>query len=191
MRHDKRKWAGILGGALLATGAAWAAVAPLEFPEKMSLAGKPLVKNGEGMRTAIFGIKVYKAALYLPEKSDDAAKVLASKAPKQLEMRFLRNVSAEDMRKAWDDNFRKNCATDCEKGLAELEKVKGWMKDAKDGDLLTLELLPGSVKLSMNGTMLGETKETPADGAFANQLLGIWLGEHPPSGSLKAGLLGH
>lgn len=189
MRHDKRSYNKALGAALVFASVAFAAV-PAEFPTQVSLAGKTLVKNGEGLRTAIFGIKVYKAALYLPEKSSDPQTILGSKEPKQLEMQFLRNVSAEDMRKAWDENFRKNCTKDCERGIAELDKIKAWMKDAKDGDTLSLELKNGGVKLAMNGTVLGETRETPAEGLFANQLLGIWLGEHPPSGALKDGLLG-
>lgn len=189
MRHDKRNWAGIFGGLFLAT-AVFAATAPSDFKETVSLGGKSLVKNGEGLRTAIFGIEVYKAALYLPEKTDDASKVLASPAPKQLEMRFVRKVSAEDMKKAWDESFRKNCGKNCDQGIAELEKLKSFMKDAAKGDVLTLDLLPGGVKVAMNGTVLGETHETPADGKFANQLLAIWLGEHPPSNALKAGLLG-
>ncbi len=163
-----------------------------DFPDRFTGNGTTLVKNGEGMRTAtIFNVKVYQAALYLPEKTDDATKVLASKEPKRLEMKFLRDVAVADMRKAWDENFRENCTQDCEKGLVELEKIKGWMQDAKSGDVLALDFRADGVKFSVNGEKRGETTEKPAEGKFSGQLLAIWLGKHPPNGALKDGLLGH
>lgn len=189
MQHGNRKWAWFFG-AMGTVAVAFASV-PAPFPDRIVTDGKALVKNGEGLRTAtFFNVKVYRAALYLPEKTSDAAKVLASKEPKRLEMRFLRHVAVQDMQKAWDDHFRENCRTACEKGQKELDQLKSWMKDANEGDLLTLDLLPEGVRLAMNGETLGKTTEKPAESAFANQLLAIWLGQHPPNKSLKAGLLG-
>jgi len=191
MRRSSGLTAWVLG--LSASVAVVAASAPtVTFPDRFTGNGTTLVKNGEGMRTAtIFNVRVYQAALYLSEKTDDAQKVLASTQPKRLEMKFMRDVAAADMRKAWDDNFRENCTQDCEKGLVDLEKIKGWMQDTKSGDVVALDFLANGVKLSVNGETRGETTEKPAEGKFSNQLLAIWLGKHPPNGALKDGLLGH
>jgi hypothetical protein len=191
MRHDNRTQAWVLGFLLTLVGSVGHAAVPAEFPERVVADGKTLVKNGEGLRTAtIFNVKVYRAALYLPEKNGDAEKVLASPAPKRLEMRFFRDVSVADMRNAWDENFRENCTEDCEMGRQELEKVKSWMRDAKEGDVLAVDFRPDGVKLAMNGETLGRTTGSADGGAFSRQLLGIWLGQRPPNGALKEGLLG-
>lgn len=63
------------------------------FPDRMTATGSTLVKNGEGKRTAtIFNVEVYKAALYLAEKTNDAGKILSSKTPKRLEMKDRKSV---------------------------------------------------------------------------------------------------
>jgi hypothetical protein len=191
MRHDNRTRAWFLGFLVTFVSSVGHTAVPAEFPERVVADGKTLVKNGEGLRTAtIFNVKVYRAALYLPEKNGDAETVLASPGPKRLEMRFFRDVSGADMRNAWDENFRENCTQDCEKGRQELEKVKRWMRDAKEGDVLAIDFRPNGVRLAMNGETLGETTGGVDGGAFSRELLRIWLGKRPPNEALKEGLLG-
>ena len=188
MRHDKRTSVLVLGVLL---GAASQASVPATFPESVVTDGTTLVKNGEGLRTTtIFNVKVYRAALYVPEKSSDADQILASSGPKRLDMRFFRNVSAGDMREAWEENFRENCTERCEAGLGELGKIKSWMRDAKEGDVLSVDFRPDGVRLALNGETLGRTTEKAVDGVFPRQLLSIWLGKRPPNGALKDGLFG-
>ena len=52
--------------------------------------------NGAGLRTRAF-FKVYVAALYVPQKSADAAALLAQKGPRRITLTMLRNIDADSL----------------------------------------------------------------------------------------------
>jgi hypothetical protein len=57
----------------------------------------------------------------------------------------------------------------------------------KDGDEIVLTVSPGTgTTVALNGAEKG----TIAGDDFGTALLKVWLGDHPPSEELKAGLLG-
>ena len=81
----------------------------VNFPDQVQVAGSTLALNGLGLRQAtVFKVNVYVAALYVPKTSNDANAILASTAPKQLVLQFVRNVSAEDIAKGWNEGFEKS-----------------------------------------------------------------------------------
>ena len=58
--------------------------------------------NGIGLRTfSVLGIRIYVAGLYLERRNSDTDTILHSQERKMLHIRFLRDVGAEDARKAW------------------------------------------------------------------------------------------
>jgi hypothetical protein len=70
--------------------------------DSVKASGADLVLNGLGIRKATFmAVKVYVAALYLPQKSRDAGRILGAKQPWQLILRFVRDVGASDIRDAF------------------------------------------------------------------------------------------
>src|SRR5688572_15625070 len=85
-----------------------------KFPKQIRVAGKNLILNGVGTRTATFlKVKVYEAGLYLPKKSQNAQEIINSPELKRVDMEFLRHVSAKDIQNAWTESFRKNCEPNC------------------------------------------------------------------------------
>ena len=61
------------------------------------------------------------------------------------------------------------------------------MTDFKKGDLLTFTYRPDvGVQVEVNGIRKGILQGDD----FAHSLLAIWLGPKPPTGELRAGLLG-
>lgn len=146
-----------------------------------------LVLNGKGLRTATwFKVKVYEASLFLTKKETSAETILASTEPKRLELAFLRDVSADDIQKAWNDSFEKNCKTDCEADAAKLAQIKAMVTSVKEGEKMLFELIPQGV----TPTIGGKTGAPVLSPTFSRNFLAIWLGDHPPNESLKQGLLG-
>jgi len=63
-------------------------VEDVNVADSATVGGQALVLNGVGVRTKLF-FDIYIGALYLPAKSDDAAKVIHSAGNKRVWMHFL------------------------------------------------------------------------------------------------------
>jgi hypothetical protein len=158
-----------------------------EFPKEVKVDGQTLLLNGTGLRTAtIFNVKVYSAGLYLKQKASTTEAVLSAKGPKRLEMEFLRDVDANDVREAWDRSFAANCVLACESGKDPLDAIKKMMPDLKKGDRMVVTFNGPSVELTVNNSKKGEIKAKD----FPSELLSTWIGKKPPNEDLKKGLLG-
>jgi hypothetical protein len=69
--------------------------------------GAALQLNGAGLRTrAIF--KVYVAGLYVPQKSNNVATLLAQKGPRRMALTMLRNVDADSFAGPLNDGLKNN-----------------------------------------------------------------------------------
>jgi hypothetical protein len=81
----------------------------VNFAEQTQVEGNTLTLNGLGLRQATaFKVNIYVAALYVAKVSTDANAILGSNTPSELILQFVRNVGADDLRKAWSEGFEKN-----------------------------------------------------------------------------------
>lgn len=157
------------------------------FPDEIRIGDAALQLNGLGVRKATFlKVNVYVAALYVGQRSSDPAALMQA-GPDRLILHFVRDVGADDLRKAWREGFERNSRQTLETLQARIERLNGWMSDMKSGQRLTFTRLPGSgievdVQGAVKGTIEGED--------FARAFLAIWLGATPPNPELKKGLLG-
>jgi Chalcone isomerase-like len=158
------------------------------FPEQVQLDGGTLRLNGLGLRQATFlKVNVYVAALYVAHVSSDAPALLGSNSPKELILHFLRNVSDDDLKKAWEEGFEHNAKAQLAVLHERIKMLQSWMVDMKSGQRLTFLHTPGAgIQVEVNGTVKGLIKGDD----FATAFLSIWLGDHPPNPNLKSGLLG-
>jgi hypothetical protein len=168
-----------------------AEVAGVKVEDRIKLGQDELVLNGAGLRTRAF-FKVYVAGLYLAEKKASAAEVLAMPGAKRFSMRLLRELSAKQLTDALDEGIRENTPPAEQESLkgrvAELTAILSALKSAREGDVITLDWLPGiGTQVALNGQPGGQTI---AGVDFYRALLRIWLGDNPPSGRLKKALLG-
>ena len=156
------------------------------FPPQTVVEGRQIKLNGTGIRKAtILRVKVYEAALYLTAPVKDAQAAIEEKGPKQLLMRFLRDVTEEKVVSTWKESLIAN-NKDSAAWLPKLEALTKGIGEVKEGELLTLTVTDDGAKLETDN---GYSKEVQAPG-FASALLRIWLGEAPPDEDLKNGLLG-
>ncbi len=166
-------------------------VAGIRIDDRARVAQSDLQLNGAGVRTK-FVFKVYVAALYLPERKSSTAEILALSGPKRVSMRLVRDLSAEQLVEALEEGIRDNTSPAeleaLSSRLVELKAIMLEVKQGRDGDLMTLDFLPGTgTQVAMNGTVRGKAI---AGDDFYRALLRIWLGDNPISKDLKKALLG-
>lgn len=192
----KCHWMPWVVASCLACAAGGLAAQPVELAGVKLEASSPvgavtLPLNGAGVRTRAF-FKVYVAALYVPRKDADASAILAQKGPRRLVITMLRDVDAETFAKSLNTGLRDNHT---EAQLAAMKpqvdalntnlKLSG---DAKSGDVIHLEFLPG---LGTRVVVNGQQRGNPIAGEeFFSAVLRIWLGDKPVDADLRAGLLG-
>jgi Chalcone isomerase-like len=177
-------WIGVAQGA---------EVAGVKLPDSVRVAagGPQLVLNGAGLRTRFF-VKVYAAGLYLEKKSQTTAAVLALNGPKRVSMHLLRDLTAKQILDALHDGVAANNSPG-EQGklktqLGELDTVMTQLGPIKEGDVVTLDFVPG---IGTVVTVNGQAKGKPIAGdALYQALLRVWLGDSPAQEDLKKELLG-
>ncbi|HLJ19417.1 MAG TPA: chalcone isomerase family protein [Stellaceae bacterium] len=165
-----------------------AACRDIQFPDAVKAGGRDLVLNGLGIRKAtLLRIKVYVGALYLPQRSGDAAAILAANGRWQLVLHFVRDVDAGDIRDAFQEGFQKSAGDKLASLQMRIAGLNAQIVDLKSGQSLTFTRDPATgVSVDVNGK--GGSTIEGAD--FAGALLAIWLGANPPNEDLKSGLLG-
>ena len=84
-------------------------LAGVTMPDTKMVGGVALKLNGLGMREAtMFKVDVYVAGLYVEKTSASAKELLEATGPKELVLKFVRNVSAADLSGAWKEGLEKN-----------------------------------------------------------------------------------
>jgi hypothetical protein len=158
------------------------------MPDTVQVEGKTLTLNGMGVREATFlNVDVYVAGLYLEQPSSDPAQILASPGVKRVVLHFVRDVDKGKITDAFKESYEKNATVPLDKIKPQLDQLQSWMRDFKDGDVLTLTILPGKgVEVVAGNQRMGLV---PGDD-FARSTLAVWLGAKPPNKSLKKDLLG-
>jgi hypothetical protein len=166
--------------ALLAS-MAFTAVAP---------AADPMSLNGSGVRKRVF-FDVYAIGLYLPNKTSSAEEAISGPGPKRVEIRMLRDVSADQFNDALADGIRANHSEADVKALEpkvkELAAIMAEVKEAKKGMAIALEWNGKATQVRIDGKPAGAAIEGEE---FYRALLRIWLGEKPVQDDLKKALLG-
>lgn len=168
---------------VLGFDSSWAATAS-DFPIEISVSGKTLKLKGSGYRTATwFKVKVYHAALYLEDLSASPENVTSLRV---LDIIFDRDVSKDDVTKAWQESLKKNCPSPCKVEPDLIARFIAAASAVKNKDRLRYQFSPGQVQAIGPGTATA----TYENEFFPTILLGTWIGAHPPTEDLKRGLLG-
>ena len=160
----------------------------IEFPDEITVNGVDLILNGLGKREAtIFNVDVYVAALYLEHTGSDGYAICESDQTKRLILHFVRDVSGGDIAGAWAEGFIKNGGDDVSIYESRIVSLNSWMSEMKDGEKMMFTYIPGTgLEVSLKGTYMGTIEGSDFSAVFFS----IWLGDDPPNGGLRRGLLG-
>jgi hypothetical protein len=146
--------------------------------------------NGKGIRKRVF-FEVYEIGLYLPKKTANAEEAISAPGPKRVEIRMLRDVSAEQFSDALAEGIRANHseadAKALEPKIKQLAAAMAEVKDAKKAMAISLEWNGKATQLLVEGKPAGSAIEGED---FYRALLRIWLGDKPVQDDLKKALLG-
>ena len=163
-----------------------ATLAGVTLPDPAQAGSTTLVLNGLGLRTKII-VKVYVAALYLPQKSSDADAIVKADAPKRLVMQFVRGVSKSQIQDAFTESFNDNAPAAKRTIGVDLERFLAALEPVKEGDQMIFTYIPDAgTTFAINA----QQKLTIAGLDFSQALFSVWLGPKPPTNALKKGLLG-
>ncbi|RTZ58761.1 MAG: chalcone isomerase [Gammaproteobacteria bacterium] len=158
------------------------------FPDTMQVGPDALVLNGAGTRKKLF-ISVYRAGLYLKQKSNDAHAILAADEPMAIRLIITSSlVTPEKMTKATREGFRKSTGGNTAPIAADIEKMIGVFRQGiEDGDVFDMIYQP------QTGTRFyrnDQEKGSVAGAAFKKALFGIWISNDPVQKNLKKAMLG-
>jgi hypothetical protein len=178
----------LLCGGLVSQAAA-ATLAGVTVPDTYTVDGQTLMLNGIGLRTlTIFRVRIYVAALYLPRPSHHAAQILASPGPKVIRLQFIHGGSKAQVEKQYREGEANNCGNgECAPtDKADFERLVAAAPAVAPGDTSVYIFTEEGVKVFANDRLIGDF----ADVDLAYHLLAGFIGEHPPSTSLRDHLLG-
>jgi hypothetical protein len=160
------------------------------FDERITLAGRPLVLNGVGLRAAGW-FKAYVAALYLPRPARTQAAVLEQAGPKRVRLVLLVDAPAVELAKGFDKGVLRNSQPEADALRPRLARMFDSMQSAgtlKKGDVVDLDFDPArGTMLLLNGRQRGEPI---AGDDFYAAVLRSFVGDHPYHKKLKSGMLG-
>lgn len=156
------------------------------FPTKFKINDKVVEYNGAGLRQKYF-FNLYVAALYVPNRTSDAQKIIDLDEESAIRIKLLSNKVTRDK---FVETVKDGFATSSE-GKASEKEIADFMKifnvEFKEGDEVILIYKPESgVEVYMNKKHLGGAKGL----AFKQALWGIWLGKTPADESVKKAMLG-
>ena len=177
---------------LWATAAQALDVAGVNYPPQFTVAGKPLVLNGAGIRYR-FVVKVYTAGLYLPAKADTVEQALALPGPKRIHIQMLRDIDANTLGKLFtrgmEDNSSRAEFGKAIPGTLKLSELFVAKKKLATGENFSVEYIPGQGTMVLVNGQPGLSAPI-MEPEFFQSLLKIWLGPKPADDLLKAALLG-
>jgi hypothetical protein len=151
----------------------------------IDVGGARLHLMGLGLRKKLF-FKVYLAAFYLENPSENAKEVIASDQVKRVQMHMLRDLDKGKIVEAVEEGFKKNSEQQMPALRERLDRFLKSIPDLKSGETIVLTYMPGA------GTRIkaGSGEEIEIQGKdFSDALFSVWLGEHPVDDGLKDEML--
>lgn len=158
------------------------------LPDRQQVGGVELRLNGIALRTySIVQIHIYVAGLYLVHPSSNADQILQSADTKLLEIRFVRDISAEQARNAWREGFDQNCLAPCQLAPSDVKRFLAAVPAMHKGDSFSLVFTATGAEVAANGRRIGSINQPQ----FARLMLATFIGAQPPTPRLKRELLGY
>ncbi|MGH8401970.1 MAG: chalcone isomerase family protein [Gammaproteobacteria bacterium] len=144
------------------------------LPDSVVVGGQTLSLNGIALRTKTwFKVKVYVGGLYLPQKADTVQAVLAQTGPDRIQMNMIYAASPSQFKDAWNEGFDGNNPTISPELRAKIDKFISYFGQAKRGDVIIMDYIPGTgTQLSWNGSLKGTIEGEDFHTALLNAFLG-------------------
>lgn len=183
----KKLFIGVLAVLLMTSMAEARDVSGKNIPESMTAGDNTLVLSGSGTRTKMW-MSIYAAGLYLPEKMQNAQKIINADIPMAIRLHMISGfVSAEKMNNALLEGFEKSANGNLAPLKDRIDKfILAQKAELNKDDILEYVYIPGKgVSIFSKGKLAATI-----DGLdFKKALFGIWLCDDPCDDDLKEELL--
>ena len=163
-------------------------ISGVTMPDTVMAGQTKLILNGAGIRTKFF-MNMYVGGLYLPQKSNDALKVIEADEPMAIRLHIVSSmITSERMETATREGFENATNNNSAPIKTQIERFITVFKDKiQENDTYDFINVPGKgVEIYKNGKL-----NTSIEGvSFKQALFGIWLCDKPAQKSLKEEMLG-
>ena len=154
-------------------------------PESIQLDGHTLRLNGAGIRRRFF-LDIYVIGLYVEHPTTDRDMILAADTPRRVHIQLVRSVSAEQMRGAVAEAFRRAAGDAMPNLEARLARLETMLRAGGPGDVTTLTWIPArGLVVTDDGHELGTIEGKDC----ADVVFGVWMGPRPVDEGLARALL--
>jgi hypothetical protein len=160
------------------------------FADHIKIGGHQLVLNGAGTRIKLF-VKAYNAALYLPQRSNNAEEILSKDTPIAIHMVITTDQSTTArMVNALKEGFQDSTQGNTAPIQGKIDKFISVLSEenVKLHDVLEFNYVPGK---GVTYIMNGKSRVVIPGADFRQAFFGIWLSNNPVSPKLKNQLLGN
>jgi hypothetical protein len=185
----KKAILGICAFIIYATAISQVTISGVTLPAKLEFNNKTLKLNGGGLREKLW-IDLYVGGLYLPEKMNDAKRIIAANQMQAIRLVIVSSlISSEKMEEAVEEGFENSTNGNTKPLRDKIDKFKSFFskEPIKKNDIFDIVYIPGKGTIVYkNNKIVGIVEGFE----FKKALLAIWLGDKPADDDLKEGLLG-
>ena len=148
-----------------------------------------LTYNGQGRCVwGLFRWKLYDIALYMEQPSTDPNTVIHTQQIKRFEQRFLRKMKPSHLERAYRCAFEANAGAEATTLQQRIDDLCKLLPTVNKGDTLIFTLIPGKgTAMSLGEQPLGLIPGND----FIRMFITLYVGSHPPTEAVRAGLLGN
>ncbi len=173
---------------MCATMASALEIGGVNMPDTIKAADSDLALNGAGIREKFF-MKLYVGGLYLSQKNQDAAAIIAADAPMAIRLNIISSlITSEKMENATMEGFENSTGNNIEPLQNEIESfINIFREQINEGDIFDFVYVPGKGVEVFKNTQAASVIEGLE---FKKALFGIWLCDKPAQKSLKQEMLG-
>ncbi|MFA6815761.1 MAG: chalcone isomerase family protein, partial [Lentisphaeria bacterium] len=157
------------------------------IPETMKAGDHSLLLSGVGIRKKMW-LLIYAAGLYLPEKMNDAQKIINADKPMAIKIHVISGLmSAKKMENALREGFEKSTNGNLSPIKDRMEKfIAAQTTEVNTDDVFEYVYIPKEgVSVFFKGKLVTTVKGLD----FKKAVFGIWLGKDAGDKNLKKGLL--
>jgi len=161
----------------------------VKMADDISVAGQKLFLKGMGLRELSFIgiiIRVYVGGLYSSDLKLDCPGIIQGDKTRVVYMSFLRHVSPYDLNKSLKEGIENNCGTKCKELVPRADELKSLVPAVNSGDLMKITFDSKGTAFQLNDKVMGRVEGVD----FSKTLLSAFIGQHPATEDLKAGMCG-
>lgn len=148
-----------------------------------------VLNNAVLLEVTVLAVDVYVAALYLPAKSSDPARILACDGPRRIDLRFMRDIERDQLVERWKEEViaraKRRSAFGRYRGA--IDALFAAYRDVREGQVMSFVWRPGKgIEVALDG----KTRATVAgDAGWCALFLSGFVGPEAKYEDMREGLL--